>query len=112
MGQEQMPTETKHLPTREGDRAIQGNDRMRTATTSKEMTEWERGYKDGLRAADAAIATGWVIAPLEPTEDMITAGLIPTAAWQNIEGSALTVNREKMRLRYKVMIATLLSSAK
>ena len=53
---------------------------------------------------------GYTIVPREPTEEMITAGLVPTAAWQNIEGSALTVNREKMRLRYKAMIASLMGS--
>ena len=76
------------------------------------MNEYERGFKDGMDAAEALVATGWVIAPLEPTEEMITAGLIPTAAWQNIEGSALTVNREKMRLRYKAMIDLLTRTKK
>ena len=52
-------------------------------------------------------AGGYVIAPKEPTAEMITAGLIPTAAWQNIQGSALTVNREKMRMRYEAMISAL-----
>jgi hypothetical protein len=47
---------------------------------------------------------GYVIVPSEPTEDMITAGLVPTVSWQDIKGSRLTVNREKMRLRYKAMI--------
>lgn len=46
-----------------------------------------------------------VTVPIEPTEKMIDAGLRVTAAWQDIQGSALTINREKMRLRYKAMIA-------
>lgn len=54
---------------------------------------------------DVIRENGLVIAPKEPTEEMITAGFVPTAAWQNIQGSALTVNREKMRLRYRAMVA-------
>lgn len=54
-------------------------------------------------------AEGLVIVPREPTDEMITAGLIPTAAWRDIQGSALTVNREKMRLRYRAMIERAIS---
>ena len=46
----------------------------------------------------------FAIVPTEPTKKMIDAGLGATAAWQDIPGSALTVNREKMRRRYKAMI--------
>jgi hypothetical protein len=42
--------------------------------------------------------------PLEPTEAMIDAGLAATNAWLDIKGSALTVNREKMRRRYIAMV--------
>jgi hypothetical protein len=51
---------------------------------------------------------GYAIVPINPTEEMITAGMVPTAAWQNIQGSALTVNREKMRLRYQAMVKSVL----
>lgn len=40
----------------------------------------------------------------EPSEEMISGGLIPTAMWRDIKGSALTVNRAKMKLRYEAMI--------
>jgi hypothetical protein len=53
---------------------------------------------------DGLDQAGYVIVPKEPTEKMIAAGLIPTAAWQDIKGSALTVNREKMRMRYTAMV--------
>lgn len=46
----------------------------------------------------------YISVPLEPTEAMIDAGLSATAAWLGIEGSALTVNREKMKLRYRAMV--------
>lgn len=42
--------------------------------------------------------------PIEPTNEMIDAGLRATASFLDIEGSQLTVNREKMRRRYKAMI--------
>ena len=59
-----------------------------------------------ISALQPALAeAGLVIVPKEPTEEMITAGLIPTAAWQDIRGTQLTVNREKMRLRYMAMVA-------
>ena len=47
---------------------------------------------------------GLAVVPLEPTEVMIEAGLAATGAWLDIPGSALTVNREKMRRRYKAMV--------
>lgn len=43
--------------------------------------------------------------PPQPTERMIDAALQSTAAYLNIAGSALTVNREKMRIRYRAMVA-------
>lgn len=48
---------------------------------------------------------GWVLVPREPTEDMIDAGLRATAVHLDIQGSGLTVNREKMRRRYAGMLA-------
>lgn len=47
---------------------------------------------------------GLVVVPREPTEKMINAALAATSAWLDIPGSQLTVNREKMRLRYKAML--------
>lgn len=48
-----------------------------------------------------------VVAPVEPTETMIDAALAATNGRLNIAGSSLTVNREKMRIRYRAMIAAL-----
>ena len=42
--------------------------------------------------------------PVEPTDEMVDAGLRSTAAFLDIKGSQLTVNREKMRRRYKAML--------
>lgn len=39
----------------------------------------------------------------EPTDKMIEAALASTAAFKSIEGSQLTVNREKMRIRFRAM---------
>lgn len=47
---------------------------------------------------------GYVIVPQEPTDAMVEAGLAVTAAWHDLPGSAMTVNREKMRRRYRAMI--------
>lgn len=47
---------------------------------------------------------GMVIIPREPTEKMIDAGVAAMGAWHDLPGSALTVNREKMRRRYQAMI--------
>lgn len=44
------------------------------------------------------------IVPTDPTEEMITRGLATTNSFLDIKGSQLTVNREKMRRRYKAMI--------
>jgi hypothetical protein len=45
-----------------------------------------------------------ISAMLEPTDEMIESGLISTVMWQDIKGSALIVNRAKMKLRYQAMI--------
>jgi hypothetical protein len=54
----------------------------------------------------AAVPAGaeWRMVPVEPTDEMIDAGLASTSAYLDIQGSALTVNREKMRRRYIAMI--------
>jgi hypothetical protein len=51
-----------------------------------------------------------VIVPKEPTEEMIDAALRATAAHLDIKGSQLTVNREKMRIRWRAMIAAFVAS--
>ena len=56
---------------------------------------------DFLRALDSA---GYAIVPHVPSEPMLDAGLRATAAWLDIPGSGLTVNREKMKRRYMSMI--------
>lgn len=48
---------------------------------------------------------GCVMAPREPTDAMVDAGLRATSVWLNIAGSQLTVNREKMKIRYRAMLA-------
>lgn len=60
----------------------------------------------------AALATGaavppegWVTVPSEPTEEMIRKALSSTSHWRDIPGSALTVNMEKMRIRWRAMLA-------
>lgn len=40
----------------------------------------------------------------EPTDDMIQAGLNSTNTRLNIEGSAITVNLAKMKIRYQAMM--------
>ncbi len=47
---------------------------------------------------------GFVIVPRKATDNMIDMGLAATSAWLDIPGSALTVNREKMRRRYHAMV--------
>jgi hypothetical protein len=46
----------------------------------------------------------------DPTDTMIDAGLAVTAAYLNIKGSALTINREKMRRRFIAMGRVALTS--
>lgn len=55
-------------------------------------------------SVDTPCPPGYVLVPIEPTEEMISRGLAVTNSFLNIKGSQLTVNREKMRLRYKAMI--------
>lgn len=47
---------------------------------------------------------GYATVPMEPTEEMVTAGIASTAAWLELKGSQMTVNREKMRRRYRAMV--------
>jgi GNAT superfamily N-acetyltransferase len=61
-------------------------------------------HNKGNQAMDGPRKEDLILVPREPTEEMITAGLGATAAWHSLPGSALTVNREKMRRRYKAMI--------
>src|ERR1700724_2265310 len=57
------------------------------------------------RAARAALAT-----PREPTPEMIAAGLAATGSWLDIEGSGLTIAREKMRRRWCAMHDTMMAT--
>lgn len=59
--------------------------------------------------ADPETRDGCILAPREPTEDMVSAALRATNVWLNIPGTALTVNREKMRIRYRAMLAAIRS---
>lgn len=59
-----------------------------------------------IAALEAQVASdAFVLVPREATEEMIEAGRAVTATWRNIQGSGLTIAREKMRLRYAAMIA-------
>lgn len=77
----------------------------------------EAGRSEALKVARAAISAhesalaeeGFVIVPRLPTEAMIEHGRAATAAFHNIQGSALTVAREKMRRRYVACIDAALS---
>ena len=53
---------------------------------------------------DEVIARAAIEAMRELTPEMIAAGLAVTATWLDIEGSGLTVAREKMRRRYRAAI--------
>lgn len=61
-------------------------------------------------ALDAALGDTHVIVPRDPTEVMVDKGLASTAVWHEIKGSQLTVNIEKMRIRYRAMIAAYTSN--
>ncbi len=45
-----------------------------------------------------------ILMPIELTDKQADAALCATASWLNIEGSGLTVNREKMKARYKALV--------
>lgn len=47
----------------------------------------------------------WQLVPKEPTDVMVNKALSSTAVWHDIPGSRLTVNREKMRIRWRAMLA-------
>lgn len=64
---------------------------------------YEELSKDGL-AIGYMIAKAAIEAMKEPTEGMIFSGTSVTSVWRDIKGSQLTVNREKMRMRYTAMI--------
>ena len=46
----------------------------------------------------------WKFVPCEPDETMLRAALQSTASRLNIPGSALSVNLEKARIRYRAML--------
>lgn len=50
------------------------------------------------------IPDGWQLVPKEPTEAMVRKALSSTAVWHDIKGSQLTVNMEKMRIRWRAML--------
>ena len=72
----------------------------------------EAAREGGLPSWDACCAilseisaAGLRIVPVRADAKMVDAGLAATAAWKGIAGSALTVNEEKMRLRYAAAVA-------
>jgi hypothetical protein len=50
------------------------------------------------------VPKGWKLVPIEPTDEMLKAGWLVTTVWLKISGTQMTVNKEKMRLRYKAMV--------
>lgn len=56
------------------------------------------------RMGRGAAPEGWRLVPVEPTPEMVAASLTVTATWRDISGTALTVNREKMRLRWRAIL--------
>jgi hypothetical protein len=61
----------------------------------------QEAARAAISAHEAALAEeGMVIVPRVPTEAMIEHGRAATAAFHSIQGSALTVAREKMRRRF------------
>jgi hypothetical protein len=59
-----------------------------------------------LTAALAALeAEGWVLVPVEPTDEMVAKAISSTSSHLDLPGSKLMVNREKARIRYRAMIA-------
>lgn len=54
------------------------------------------------RAALSAIReAGYVVVPHDISNEACDAALRATGSWQDIKGSALTINREKMRRRWR-----------
>lgn len=51
------------------------------------------------------VPEGWQLVPKKPTDAMVEAALQATSMWLRIQGSQLTVNREKAARRYRAMLA-------
>lgn len=45
-----------------------------------------------------------ILMPRELSDRQADAALAATASWLNVKGSALTVNREKMKARYRALV--------
>lgn len=69
-----------------------------------------RDTPPGLAPATPGRADDWQLVPMDPTDDLADAGLRATAAHLDIKGSALTVNREKMRVRWRAILKALAAS--
>lgn len=52
-------------------------------------------------ALDAVREAGYVVVPHDISNEACDAALRATGSWLDIKGSALTVNREKMRRRWR-----------
>lgn len=69
-------------------------------------TDWHEEARAAITALDTARADrGLVTVPREPTEAMVESAMASTAARLSLPGSAMTQQREKMRIRYRAMIA-------
>jgi hypothetical protein len=50
-------------------------------------------------------AFGYQIVPKEPTIEMLEGARFSMMTWHDIQGSQLTINDEKAKIRYKAMLA-------
>ena len=60
---------------------------------------------DAETVEQSLLASGWAIVPVEATEEMLQAASAATSMHLDIPGSQLMVNKEKMRIRWRAMIA-------
>jgi hypothetical protein len=49
--------------------------------------------------------SGYQIVPKEPTIEMLEGARFSMMTWHDIQGSQLTINDEKAKIRYKAMLA-------
>jgi hypothetical protein len=81
------------------------------------MSEWQDEQKrpsldemlSGMTEANRhdefpSMPVGAVLMPRELTDEQADAALRATAAWLDVKGSQLTVNREKMKARYRSLV--------
>ena len=60
--------------------------------------------KEGYEITPQRFDNGAVAMPRELTDEQADAALRATAVWLEVKGSQLTVNREKMKARYRMLV--------